>query len=282
MKLSRVMMLATIATVSVSMLSVALAYDSIETIETNLLSEEYATENTVTKPDTSPVTLTTEMMTETTVTTTQTPVAVPQNTEANYQQYPASYQMPAPQSQYQTPQQATIRKTAEDYLAIDANPASLHKYSKKKYAAYAITVKNTSSNSVELMSVQVTNGLDEELLAQEKQASGNKKRKIGGFLLRGGSAALSMLPLAGGVGSYAGNVAAAQANGAVHYAAMAVDNVPTGAAQASEGYVNRFNSVMVATDGSFTFTTVVPKSETPHYTVIVKDLSTNQIYDLKQ
>ncbi len=282
MKLSRVVMSATLTTIALSLSLVAFAYDSIETIETNILSEEYATQGpqaTVATPDTTPVTLTTETVTETTV---ETPVAPVQNQETNYQQYPASYQVPAPQPQYQAQQQATIRKTAQDYLAIEANPASLHKYSKKKYAAYAITLQNTSANPVELMSVQITNGLDEQQLAQEKQNSGNKKRKMGSFLLRGGSAALSMIPLAGGVGSYAGNVAAAQANNAVHYAAMAVDNVPTGAAQASEGYVNRFNSVMVASNSSFTFTTVVPKSESPHYTVIVKDLSTNQIYDLKQ
>jgi len=167
--------------------------------------------------------------------------------------------------------------TAADYLEIQFKPVE----SKNKYQQYSLSLNNKQAKHLEVMQVEVVNGLSEEAYVQIQQQKSQAKRQIAGGLLRGlTGVATSFVPYAG-----IGSVAAYHAIGAGSYAvsnvADAIQNTP-GSANYTGRVVQRAANIMISPNQQFQCLAVVPEKQAPIVKVIFKDLQSNQIYDLQK
>lgn len=167
--------------------------------------------------------------------------------------------------------------TAADYLDIQYQPVE----SKNKYKQYNLSLNNKQAKHLEVLQVEVVNGLSEQAYVQIQQQKSQAKRQIAGGLLRGlTGVATSFVPYAG-----IGSVAAYHAIGAGSYAvsnvADAIQNTP-GSVNYTGRVVQRASNIMISPNQQFQCLAVVPEKETPVVKVIFKDLQSNQIYDLQK
>lgn len=167
--------------------------------------------------------------------------------------------------------------TAADYLDIQLKPLD----AKHKFKQYSLSLNNKQAKHLEVLQVEVVNGISEEAYVQVQQQKSQARRQMAGGLLRGlTGVATSFVPYAG-----LGSMAAYQAIGASSYA---VSNVAD-AIQNTSGSVNytgrvmqRGSNIMISPNQQFQCLAVVPEKETPVVKVIFKDLQSNQIYDLQK
>lgn len=181
----------------------------------------------------------------------------------------------------------SLEKPLQEYLDIKKSEEDIREYNKKKYDAYQIVLNNNSPHHIELLQAQVTNGLDEQFLATEKAQEKKKKKRGFGAMMKaasiGAGVAGHFVPY-GGAGSWAAHTAINQssyvansAGNAALYSANADGNVVV-----TGQYVKQVNNVVVTPGNKMSFQVVVPKGSTPSLAFIVKDLTTNQIVDVKQ
>ncbi len=206
------------------------------------------------------------------------PQAIPQATT----EIPAETSAEAPSSEASPTLTGQVSTTVMgvDYFQIAKDPTPMKEYSERKYQAVTITLQNKQAAHVELLQGEVSNALDETLLAQEKAQSKARGMKMAGFALRGASVVpgLGMM----GVGSYSTALALAHTQNALSHASYIVDNTPTGGQAISGKYVQRFSNIIIPPNQTFTFKALVPKDTSPAVKLIFKDLKTNQIFDITQ
>jgi hypothetical protein len=167
--------------------------------------------------------------------------------------------------------------TAADYLDVQYKPGN----SKAKMQEYNITINNKQPKHVELLQLEVTNGVDEQTYVQLQQQKSQTSRRLAGGMLRGlTGVASSFIPYAG-----VGSVAAYQAIGAgtnvLYNTANVIENTG-GSADYSGHVVQRANNIMISPNQQFQCLAVTPNKQQPVVKIVFKDLESNQIYDLQK
>lgn len=236
------------------------------------LAEEPAT---VTVP--SNVTVTTETTGTTTVVQAEPVVTTQATTETTSQasiegQVQMSQQAPAQQ------QAESVALTATDYLDIQLQPGT----AKHDFQEFTLVLNNKQPHHVEILQLEVMNGIDEQSYAMMQQEKSRAKKRLAGGLLRGvTSVATSFVPYAG-----LGSVAAYQAVGigsqAAYAAANVVENTGGGGVNYSGRVVQRAGNIFIAPSQPFQCLALVPENQKPMIKIIFKDLQTNQIFDLNR
>lgn len=172
-----------------------------------------------------------------------------------------------------------VAPTAKDLLSATQVSAELKGSLSKKYHAFTYTLKNTHQAHIEILQGEVVNGVDETVVAAQELQERNQKNKIGGALLRGVAGGLSFIPYAGVAGVYAGMAA----NHATSAAANVMDAAGNNSVVATQGrFIRKFNTVVISPNQTYSFTTLVPKSEKPQFKLVFKDLKSNEIYDIQE
>jgi hypothetical protein len=203
---------------------------------------------------------------------------------ANNQAAPATAQPAKPteatitgtvQATQAAPAVATINPA--DYLDILVKAGD----AKPKFQEFSVTVNNKQAKHIELLQLEVTNGVSEQAYLQIQQSSSQAKRKLAGGLLRGiTGVATSFVPYAG-IGSMAAYQAIGAGNTAVNAAANMIQD-SSGAMQYSGKVVQRVGNILISPNQQFQCLAVVPEKQQPIVKIIFKDLQSNQIYDLQK
>ncbi|MEB3287202.1 MAG: hypothetical protein VKJ04_06830 [Vampirovibrionales bacterium] len=168
-------------------------------------------------------------------------------------------------------------QVAADYLDIAFKPLE----SKYKMQQFELTLQNKQPKHIELLQVEVVNGLSEQTYAQIQQEKAASKRRLAGGVLRGlTSVATSFVPYAGlgSVAAYQGIYAGSQAAMAT---ASAIENTGGDAGSYTGRITQRASNVFISPKQSFQCLAVVPEQQSPVVKVIFKDLQTNQIFELQ-
>lgn len=197
---------------------------------------------------------------------------------------------PAPESisgQVQVTQQpaattAEASLTAADYLEIQTKPGE----SKNRLRHHTITINNKLARHIEILQVEIVNGLSEDAYAQAQLTQAQKsqaKRRVAGGLLRGVTGiATSFVPYAG-VGSYAAYQAIGAGTYAANSAADAIANAqPNMPGYTGERIVQRAGNILISPKQQYHCTAVVPEAQQPQVKIIFKDLQSNQIFDIQK
>lgn len=170
-----------------------------------------------------------------------------------------------------------IQVTAADYVEIQLKPQT----AKYKMQQFALTLHNKQAAHIDVMQLEVLNGMDEQSYLQIQQTQSQAKRRMAGGLLRGVTGlATSFVPYAG-MGSYAAYQALGAGNQAMNVAANMVEN-SAGAANVAGRIIQRANNILVSPNQDFQCLVAVPENQAPVVKVIFKDLQTNQIFELQK
>lgn len=194
-------------------------------------------------------------------------------------------QQAQPVQAMQMPQQAQpmqagqpVMLTAQDYLAIQAQPGQ----SKHDITQFTLQIQNKQPRHVEMLQVEVLNGMTEEAFLQLQQHKSQAKRRVAGGILRGVTGvATSFIPFAG-IGSYAAYQAIGAGTTAAYTMANVVENSGGAGADYSGRILQRASNIIVSPNQQFTCLAAVPASQQPIVKVIFKDLQTNQIFELQK
>jgi hypothetical protein len=175
------------------------------------------------------------------------------------------------------PAVAPTALTAADYLDIQVKPGN----NKHKMQEYTVVVNNKQPKHLELLQLEVVNGLSEQTYLQIQQQKAQTGRRVAGGMLRGlTSVATSFVPYAG-IGSAAAYHAIGAGANALTNTANIIENT-SGSVDYSGRIVQRANNVMVSPNQNFQCMAVTTDKQQPIVKVIFKDLQTNQIYDLQK
>lgn len=177
--------------------------------------------------------------------------------------------------------QQTQTYTAADYLDVQTQAGD----AKHKYQQFQVTLHNKLPKHIEVLQMEVTNGLSEQAYAQMEQERAQAKRRATGGVLRGlgglASIASGFIPYAGTGGYVAAHAISAGSSVAYQASNMVDSTTPTGTA-ASGRVVQRANNIFIAPNQQFQCLAVVPEKTAPAIRIVFKDLQTNQIFDLQK
>jgi hypothetical protein len=178
----------------------------------------------------------------------------------------------------QTVQAAPVAAlTAADYLEIQYTPGN----SKVKLQEYNIVINNKQPKHIELLQVEVLNGVAEQTYLQLQQQKSQASRRLAGGMLRGlTSVATSFVPYAG-----IGSIAAYQAINAgtnVAYNTANVIESTSGSVDYSGRIVQKANNILISPKQAFQCLAVTPDKQQPVVKIVFKDLESNQIFDLQK
>lgn len=200
------------------------------------------------------------------------PQAITGSVQATVQTAPVSVSASAPAV---TADPATLQAT--DYLEIQAKPGE----SKHKLQEYALALNNKQARHIQVLQLEVANGLTEQAYLQLRQQKSQAKMRMAGGVLRGlTSVATSFVPYAG-LGSMAAYQAIGVGSTAASSAASLMENA-SGAVDYAGHIVQRASDIMISPNQQFQCRIVVPQSEQPAVKVIFKDLESNRIYDIQK
>lgn len=212
--------------------------------------------------------------------TSETPV-LPQPQDNEGSQAPAAAAPETPLTgtvqMTQQPTPAMTALTPSDYLEIQYKKGQ----SKHKLQEYTLSLNNKQAKHLEILQVEVSNGLSEEAYLQIQQQKSQAKRQLAGGMLRGlTSVGLSAIPYAG-IGSYGAYRAIGVASNAAYSASNVLSN-SSGSVDYSGRVMQRATNIMMSPNQQFQCLVVTPQQQQPQIKVIFKDLQTNQIYDLQK
>lgn len=169
---------------------------------------------------------------------------------------------------------------AGDYLDIQTKPGD----AKHKLQQYSLALHNKQTKHIQVLQLEVTNGLSEQDYIQYQQQKSQNKMRLAGGVLRGlTGVATSFVPYAG-LGSMAAYHAIGAGSMAVNGAANMMQNTQAqgGSADYAGHVVQRANDILISPNQDFQFLVVVPQNQQPAVKIIFKDLQSNQIYDLQK
>lgn len=167
--------------------------------------------------------------------------------------------------------------TAADYLDIQLKVGN----SKHKMQEYTIVINNKQPKHIELLQIDVPNGLTEQAYLQIQQQKAQTGRRVAGGMLRGlTSVATSFVPYAG-LGSMAAYHAIGAGSNVLYNTANVIEST-AGSTNYAGRIIQRANNIMVSPNQNFQCMAVTADKQQPIVKVIFKDLQTNQIYDLQK
>jgi hypothetical protein len=180
------------------------------------------------------------------------------------------------------PAPAAPALSAADYLDIQAAPGQGKSHMKE----YTLTLNNKQARHIEVIQLDVQNGMSEQDYVQMQQAQAQAKRHVAGGMLRGlgglASIASGFVPYAGGVGSMYALQAMNAGTSAMYQAGNMVESTGGDAVNYTGRVVQHANNIIISPSQQFTCLAVVPENQQPSVKVIFKDLQTNQIYELQK
>lgn len=206
--------------------------------------------------------------------TPQAPQGVPQQGNVQHNQYNA-----------QPPQNtaSALTQPMANYMDFQKQPIQLRQYNPEKYTAYQITLKNTSPHHINVVQVKVPNAFNEDVLANKATQEKKKKSKRFGNMLRAASLGTSVAGSVTGMsGGYGASRALRHSSYAANRAARASDYATSddGNVSVTGQYVNQLSNVAVSPQNQLTFQVVVPIGTQPTVSFVIKDIVTNQVFDL--
>ncbi len=187
-------------------------------------------------------------------------------------------------SQEGDPQEGYVQKAqpapqvAADFMAIEFDPSRKPKH---KLREVSVRLDNKQAKHLEVLQVEVLNGLNEQTYYQIQQQKSQAKRKAAGGLLRGVTGvATNFIPYAG-IGSVVAYQAVSAGTNAAYTAANVLEN-SGGSVDYANRVIQRANNIVLSPNQPLQFLAVVPEKEQPVVRVVFKDLQTNQIYELQK
>jgi len=145
---------------------------------------------------------------------------------------------------------------------------------KKKCHSVAITLTNKTTEYLEVLQVDVLNGLDANSVAAEEAQASQRRRSIGSGLMR---MAASAIPYAG-YGSMAAYQAVHIGSNVAYQGANMMANSGDNTPGVVVGFQQRLNNVLVNPQDSIKFQTLVAKGTPAQLRVTFKNIKTNEIY----
>lgn len=169
---------------------------------------------------------------------------------------------------------------SKDYLDIQLTSQG----SKNEFQTFVLNIQNKQPKHIELLQVEVLNGITEQAYLQiQQERSGSKKRLAGGLLRGVTGIASSFVPQVGGLGGAVASQAVGAGTSAVYMAADALENSGNASAANYTGkVVQRANNILVSPNQNFQCLAVVPDKQAPIIKVIFKDLQTSQIFEAQK
>lgn len=167
--------------------------------------------------------------------------------------------------------------SAADYLDIKATAGD----EKSNIRQYTLNLQNKQAKHIEILQLEVVNGITEQAFAQMQQEKSRARRQLAGGMLRGlTSVATSFIPYAG-IGSMAAYHGIAAGATAMNAVADTVQNA-SGTTDYTGKVVQRASNIIITPNQNFNCLALVPGGQAPVVKVIFKDLQTNQIFDIQK
>jgi hypothetical protein len=167
--------------------------------------------------------------------------------------------------------------TASDYLDIQYKPGN----NKHKMQEYTVVLNNKQPKHLEVLQLEVVNGLSEQAYMMAQQQKAQTSRRLAGGMLRGlTSVATSFVPYAG-IGSMAAYQAIGVGSNAIYNTANLIENT-SGSVDYTSRIVQHANNIFLSPNQPFQCMAVTPDKQPPVVKVVFKDLESNQIFDMQK